>query len=88
MSSGYVRHPSRSETKGRVPEAGAQAVWSASSQQPVYGVGRLRNNWLDARWQSSGLQLCPISIHFHRKAISYARIYSECLASVGSETAA
>ncbi|XP_077506392.1 uncharacterized protein LOC144115764 isoform X3 [Amblyomma americanum] len=67
MSSGYVRHPSRSETKGRVPEAGAQAVWSASSQQPVSGVGRLRNNWLDARWQSSGLQLPLISIQFHCK---------------------
>ncbi|XP_077491970.1 uncharacterized protein LOC144102620 isoform X1 [Amblyomma americanum] len=67
MSSGYVRHPSRSETKGRVPEAGAQAVWSASSQQPVYGVGRLRNNCLDARWQSSGLQLPLISIQFHCK---------------------
>ncbi|KAK8767607.1 hypothetical protein V5799_005612 [Amblyomma americanum] len=33
-SSGYVWHPSRSETKGRVSEVGAPAVWSASSQQP------------------------------------------------------
>ncbi|XP_077506378.1 uncharacterized protein LOC144115756 isoform X1 [Amblyomma americanum] len=79
----YIRSVWRRSAPRQLPRRSLAIWWAAAASHQhsfppqgdllrahifgVSGVGRLRNNWLDARWQSSGLQLPLISIQFHCK---------------------